>query len=565
MRRTIIQLLAGFISITFAFATDEKSTVEGLAPVSASVLSLALERADVAVARSVIAPNELKGAFAEGLTDRFILGSDGGPGKWNAVSARLGRQGLDHVAVRVDSEGRPKGLLVAETKYGTSQLNNNADGVQMGPKWTARRLSGIASRMRDIHAQSEEGISSRMCPKNLNKRYEVEIPITEKSSVKFWRHRMLDNEWKYDGPPELLPKAKTQLLRISDYLTAAAEDKISYRKRIFVWKAEGADLSLTIRNADRLKNGMKISSLPSEAATSIPLSERLWAEESFKKAYSNEILRKMPWYSEIQSRTTADEVFDAYRKSGVAIDLFSNKSFFRHAARQSARAGAYSLVAALPIELMLQVMSPAPLDWGRIGGLAVASGISTSAGSFSGNLATRSMLSSQFGNSLTARTAELLGVRSAGQLANLFGSGVGGGVTSAVFAYGAYFLGYYDSTTANRSAFTGAVGAASGPIAYTAALSSVAAYGTAGTGTAISTLSGAAAYNASLAALGGGSVASGGFGMAVGEVVLCTGVGVVVVGVTGAVMYGFHLYDEKQNEQRIELTLSDMRRRYANL
>ena len=45
-------------------------------------------------------------------------------------------------------------------------------------------------------------------------------------------------------------------------------------------------------------------------------------------------------------------------------------------------------------------------------------------------------------------------------------------------------------------------------------------FGTASTGTAISTLSGAAATNATLAALGGGSIASGGGGMAAGAAAL---------------------------------------------
>ena len=91
----------------------------------------------------------------------------------------------------------------------------------------------------------------------------------------------------------------------------------------------------------------------------------------------------------------------------------------------------------------------------------------------------------------------------------------------------------------------------------------VAAYGTAGTGVAISTLGGAAATNASLAVLGGGTVASGGFGVAGGAVVLGTGVGIIVVGVTGAVIYSFHLYDEKQDVKRIKLTLSDLSARYS--
>lgn len=61
---------------------------------------------------------------------------------------------------------------------------------------------------------------------------------------------------------------------------------------------------------------------------------------------------------------------------------------------------------------------------------------------------------------------------------------------------------------------------AAGAAARSAALAGVNAFATAGTGTAISTLSGAAAQNAALAYLGGGSIASGGGGMAAGATVL---------------------------------------------
>jgi hypothetical protein len=56
--------------------------------------------------------------------------------------------------------------------------------------------------------------------------------------------------------------------------------------------------------------------------------------------------------------------------------------------------------------------------------------------------------------------------------------------------------------------------------AYFGATGAVAAFGTASTGAAISSLSGAAAWNATLAWLGGGSIAAGGGGMAAGAVVL---------------------------------------------
>nr|MCR5557072.1 hypothetical protein [Butyrivibrio sp.] len=79
-----------------------------------------------------------------------------------------------------------------------------------------------------------------------------------------------------------------------------------------------------------------------------------------------------------------------------------------------------------------------------------------------------------------------------------------------------------------------AAGTAGGLAAAGATTSAVMALGTASTGTAISTLSGAAATNATLAALGGGAVAYGGGGIALGTAVLggaTLGVGLLVGGI----------------------------------
>jgi len=79
-----------------------------------------------------------------------------------------------------------------------------------------------------------------------------------------------------------------------------------------------------------------------------------------------------------------------------------------------------------------------------------------------------------------------------------------------------------------------AAGTAGGFAAAGATTSAVMALGTASTGTAISSLSGVAATNATLAALGGGSIAAGGGGMALGSAVLggaTLGIGLLVGGV----------------------------------
>lgn len=81
-----------------------------------------------------------------------------------------------------------------------------------------------------------------------------------------------------------------------------------------------------------------------------------------------------------------------------------------------------------------------------------------------------------------------------------------------------------------------ASGAASGALMGLGAYGSVGVLASASTGTAIASLSGAAATNATLAWLGGGSLAAGGFGMAGGMAVLGGLVAGPAIAITGFVM-----------------------------
>ena len=96
---------------------------------------------------------------------------------------------------------------------------------------------------------------------------------------------------------------------------------------------------------------------------------------------------------------------------------------------------------------------------------------------------------------------------------------------------------------------------AAGAAAGAATVGLVTAVGTAGTGTALSALSGAAYVNATLAALGGGSVAAGGLGMAGGVAVL----GAAVAAPAALVMGYF--FDKKINVNHAEAVkwLSEVR------
>jgi hypothetical protein len=422
---------------------------------------------------------------------------------------------------------------------------------------------GLANRLKNIGAQVEAGISTQTKPPNLNQRYEVVIPVDDQTSVTFWRSRLLDNEWKYDGPQELLPKVQTQLKLLSDYINGAADGRISFSKRIFAWKPKGSNLLLTVRNADVLQEGMSIASLPAQELPPIRLSD-IRVQSAFKNAYSTKILNALPGISEKEALLLADEVYTVYAPEKTVESLLARRSFAGFAGGQSLKAGAYGAAITAPIELLFQAFGPGPVDWSRVAGVSVLSGGGAAAGTFSGNFTTYGLMKSQFGSSLTTETAEILGLRSASQVANLSGAFVGGGIASGIFAYGGYFLGYYEIKTANRLFIAGTAASGAFALVPAAMMGAASLWGTAGTGTAIATLHGAALANTAGAWLGGGTLASGGFGIAGGSIVVTAGAAIIAIAVSGAVMYGFHLYDEKQDCKRIELTLSDLSKKYSS-
>ena len=97
-------------------------------------------------------------------------------------------------------------------------------------------------------------------------------------------------------------------------------------------------------------------------------------------------------------------------------------------------------------------------------------------------------------------------------------------------------------------------GAVAGATAAAGVYATVAAFGTASTGAAISGLSGIAARNATLAWLGGGSLASGGGGIAAGMATLLNVV-LAPLAILPAVVMGFKA---KQQSERIREAISEM-------
>lgn len=106
--------------------------------------------------------NNIRGDIGESIAERAFFG---GPemahskkGSWVSVSPRDARQGIDHIFLLVDKKnGLPRSIILAESKYGSSQLGMSNYGKQMGASWIINNLTKIVDKYYDF-AQSSDPI-----------------------------------------------------------------------------------------------------------------------------------------------------------------------------------------------------------------------------------------------------------------------------------------------------------------------------------------------------------------------------------------------------------------------
>ena len=130
---------------------------------------------------------------------------------------------------------------------------------------------------------------------------------------------------------------------------------------------------------------------------------------------------------------------------------------------------------------------------------------------------------------------------SASLLGSAFSSAAGAFFIGTLFVYGSWYMGYVDLDTANRMTVASGIGTGLVLVASWGTFAAISAWGTASTGTAIASLSGAAATNATFALLGGSVL--------VGKIILTGGIALIAVAGTVAVMYVYHVIDQNRNLQ----------------
>lgn len=529
-----------------------------LAGGSATTLAAAaLSRADLAMIRATINPTQFSGALGERLMQTHLTAHLRQSQGWQPLMARFGGpQGFDGLKVRLDPLGRPTELMVAEAKFGSARLGQTASGLQMSQGWVKPRLERMATQYRAILElnQSNRLVVARP-PRELVGRVErLQVPMRDGKAAVFWRENNRA-PWHFNGRPDQISEAVAQVQAIEQKLTTAARGQSPLQRWIYRVELTPQGYLYTIKDASRLEQLRFESKLPTLARVKVPLSQGRGAAvlRISRAELAEQIHRHVPGISRTQANQYADELvknLDDLRALHQA-----SPSLSRTILVNSAKAGLVGAGLDLTMGILADLSKEGEIDWTRRVKSALVTFSAVGAGTAIGQgmvaFLTRNPILAQFAE----HSSQVLGLGASSIVTNTLGSAVGAGAASIFLAYGGYLMGLYDLEAANRMAIAGTAGAAASALFVGGAFAAAAAFGTAGTGAAIGTLSGAAFTNAALAWIGGGTLAAGGGGTALGATILTGGAFLVVLGVTGGVMYYFNSRDRREEETRMRLTI----------
>jgi len=493
----------------------------------------ALSKADVALARSYVVRNVFKGSFGESIAEKsYIDAYLTKSGHWQSITPRAGPQGLDHLFIKTKN-GVIQDVMVGESKFNTSALNKNTrDGIQMGDEWIGKRLKRLAWRYNQVSQLSEIGLGKPP----LNSARKLCVVLKNGKKVYFWTDGY---KWKFSGTGAELSEAKLRASQYGNYFDRASAGLVRCRSRVFNIVPKGNDVEIRIYDAKNIANGNLHAAKPQAVLKfeGALLSKGVISESEM----AAQIQRKLG-LSDADSIAYARRVLKQYNSRALMGEFSLAKSVIVNSATATAVGAA--------IDAAIQLIGTGEIDYAALG--MNAGGVFL--GSTAGQL-THIALTRPVAYNLVQRISGPLHC-STPMATSLLSSMAGGVATSAFLSYGAYFLGYADLKTANRQMIIGTASTGAGAAFTCGAMWVATTWGTAGTGTAISSLSGAAASNAAMAWLGGGTVASGGGGMAAGAAVLTGGAAIAIASVAVIGYYGYKMYDQHEDTVRICSELS---------
>lgn len=522
MKRLLLSLSLIYASTALASESTLENLVYAGTTQASTFTASALAKADVAYARSILAETQLKGIVGESLAANSIEKEFLSKGGWKAITPRAAAQGIDHLYIKYNKNNIPCDLLVAETKFGSSKLGMTKDGKQASSKWYSTRLRAVASRYNDFSANTAIELNAK---KTLTTKGITDIPLKNGKTVSFWR---ANNKTYFSGSQAELNAAKQSSKDLANYINAAANDKIAYRSKIYYVEPSKNGFDINIKDAKQTSTA-NISTKSHPSAKLHINANTISNSKSLSTAVASQIKTKMPHISDGEARLIAKDTSKNIRN----LITPQGNIHTRILGNSIKGAGITTLLIASEQLIFEGKVDTKSLAFGLASGLAIQ------------------------GAQYTTLAMQRTGYVSF--LNRPLAAGVTSSLLTAPLAYLPYFMGYADITQANTLAVVSVASAGIATVAGAGTMGLVATFGTAGTGTAISTLSGAAATNATLAWIEGGTVAAGGGGVAVGSAIMTGGVAIIAIGLSYGIMKGVSWYTDKEMYNSHMSVLSELR------
>jgi hypothetical protein len=422
-----------------------------------------------------------------------------------------------------------------------------SSGGQLSRQWISKRLASEASRYMQVAGL--KSVEVGVLPSNVTHRADiVRVRLSGGSEGAFWRSGP-GAVWQYDGPVGTLADAQVAAGRDGKYLHDAAQGKVAYRSRLYGVQVKGNEVSIQTRDA--VPNGDTKVSLSRPRTVALTQAEFRGIAGDQQKEIIRQLSRKLPHMSEVELREISASVASPRNMEELAKQ--TKQSMFRTVSRDIAIAAAAGGIVGAIMDTGIQLYRNEAIHADSVASSVLVGAVAGATGAAAEHIVVQAAIRNDLVYQCFQRTATSIGLSNGTAAARLMGRVVGGGVASAVVVGGLYAAGAIKADEAMGLMAVSGVSVASAIAAESAIMSVVAGVGTASTGTAISTLSGAAATNASLAWLGGGAVSVGGGGVAVGSVVLTGGVVVIAGAVTYTVVWGVGEFNNADVSKRAEL------------
>jgi len=544
-------------SFVILFSLFQGSSVETTAIGVSTSAAISLSNPDLVLIRSVLYSPHIKGNVGESHMHTYIAREMKEATGLRHVPVALGRQGIDGIYVKYGVDGTPNSLVVSEAKFGNSQLGITRDGIQLGRVWTSRRLGNIARNYELIASQISRGdIQISKIPQGIQV-HRLQIQMPDGKAAVFWKHPS-DNKWKFAGSPGMLEGAKTQYQKMASLFSKASVGDIDYQRLLFKNSLKGGLFTALIYEVSDLDlyslKLTKINSISRQLVGSNFIKVRSVLESSI----ADELAKKLPQISQSEIRLLASD-YVRHQENIEELINAKRQSFAFSTIQDGIRFGIYQALFDVALGGGIEYFITSKVDIERLayrGVLAFSAGFG---GYSAGQYVAKSIIQSRVADRILPNGAVVFGTSAKTLAAKTAASALGGGLAVAVYSYGNFLLGYSSIGEAHRSALIGVSSLGLGAAGGAGIMGAAMAFGTAGSGAAISSLSGAAATNAALAYLGGGTIAAGGGGMAAGLMVVSGGTAIIAIAGGVAAHYTFSYFDELNELEKTSRTVDFIR------